>query len=133
MAEGDDDQDDAERDQCFTSPQAEDEQSTGDKLYEWNRNADEPKRPERQESIRKRKEILSRMFHRPKLKDFPNSGHEEDQTQDEPREQHRPAALTGKAHSSTSVFAEEGEEGVGDGLGILFRTFWNCGLFSCHL
>jgi hypothetical protein len=63
------------------------------------------------------------MFDRPELKNFPGPGHEEDQPEHEPGEQHHPAPLMGKAHSATSVFAEEGAEGVGDGLGIMFRTF----------
>jgi hypothetical protein len=132
VAERNDYQYGAERDERFTNSQAENEESTGDKFYEWDNYADKPKGPNGQKRVGERKEIFSRMFYWSELKDFHDPGHEKDQTKHESRENYRPAALMRETHSAASIFAGEGE-GLGKDLGILFTTFWNCGWFSCHL
>ena len=51
MAEGDDDQDEAERDESVAGTQAEDNERAGDEFDERNGDADRPQRPDRQESV----------------------------------------------------------------------------------
>ncbi len=50
-----------------------------------------PERPNRKEGVRKGQEVFSRVLQRPQLKDLPKAGHEKDQAENEPGEEHSPA------------------------------------------
>jgi hypothetical protein len=93
MAEGDDDQHATKRDERVARTQAEDDQRAGDEFDERNGNADEPQRPDRQEGVSVRQKIFSHVLERSELKDFHDTGHEEDEAQYEPGEEQRPSAI----------------------------------------
>jgi len=100
MAEGDDDQDAAERDQRVTCTQAEDDERAGDEFDEWNGDADCPERPDRQECVGERQKIFSRVLERAELKYFHHSGHEEDEAENQAGEEQCPSAIEIRFHTS---------------------------------
>ena len=98
MAEGDNDQDAAERDERVTRAQAEDEERAGDEFNERNGDADRPERPDRQERVGERQKIFSGVLKRGELKDFHDAGHEEDEAENEPGEEDGPGAIKIRSH-----------------------------------
>src|SRR5882672_6342344 len=93
MAEGDDDQDEAEADKRFAYPQTNDQQPAGHEFDKRNGCSCCPKRPNGKKGVGKRKEVFARVVKRPQLKDLIHSGHEEDKTQHFAREEYRPASI----------------------------------------
>src|SRR5687768_5355782 len=145
MAEGHDHQDETERDERIAHSQAEKKQRAGYELDERNRDADEPERPDRQESVRKGEEIFFCMPERAQLKHFRNAGHEKNQAENESREEQGPRTVKTRGHAETSAgiyrvctsdfeagaefFAGAGDGGAG---ARLFKTCRYCALFSVH-
>ena len=137
VAEGNDHQNASERDEGFANAQPNQEQRAPKELDERNRYSHRPERPNRQEGIGKRQEVFSGVLERAELKDLPETGHEKDQAENEPGEEHSPTTLPLNAHYLACTLGAgslEAAEAVGEGLGatLLLRTLLNCGLFSCH-
>src|SRR5262249_28196596 len=105
MAEGDQDQDAPQGEERLTRPEAEEQQRAGDQLHEGHHRAGGPRRPPGQEggSVGLDEEPAS-MLHRPEHEHLPLSGHEEDQPQDPPGDEDRPASVPplGDPHRSFS-------------------------------
>ena len=93
MAEGDDDQDAAKRDERVARAQAEDEERAGHKFHERNGDTNRPKRPDRKERIGERQKIFSGVLERAELKNFHEAGHEEDEAENEAGEENGERAI----------------------------------------
>ena len=87
MSEGHDDEDKTKRDQPVACSQSQNDERAGDEFDERNRRTDGPERPDRQERIGERQKILSRVLERAELKDLHDTGHEENQAEDETSEE----------------------------------------------
>jgi hypothetical protein len=85
MSESHDSQNASERNQSLTSAQSEYHHRARYQLNEWDNNSYDPKRPDRQERISVRQEILARVSERTQLKDLHHSGLEEDQSEHKSR------------------------------------------------
>ena len=93
MAEGNDDQNAAERDKCVARAQAQDDEHAADELDERDTDTDSPKRPDRQKSVGERKKIFSCVFDRAELKDLHHAGHEKNESENQACEKQRPGAI----------------------------------------
>jgi hypothetical protein len=76
----------SERNQSLTGAQSEYHHRAGYQLNEWDNDSYNPKRPDRQERVSVRQEILASVSERTQLKDLHHSGHEEDQSEHKSRE-----------------------------------------------
>ena len=90
MSEGHDRQHESERHQSLACPQAEYHERAGDQFNKRNEDTCGPQRPNRQKRICEGQKIFARVSQRTELEDFPNAGHEKDQTEYEACEQERP-------------------------------------------
>jgi len=86
MSESHYSQNESERNQSLTSTQSEYYHRAAYQFDEWDNDAYDPQRPDRQERIGVRQEILARVSERTQLKDLHHSGHEEDQSEHKSRE-----------------------------------------------
>src|SRR4051794_32636763 len=98
MSERDDGQHDAERDQRVARFQSEDDESARDQFDEGNRETDRPQRPHRQKRVREGQKEFADVTSRPEVENLPDAGHEEDQSEHEPREQNGPTPCSSIAH-----------------------------------
>jgi len=73
-----DSQNESKPNQSLTSAQPEYQHRAAYQLNKWYDDPYDPKRPDGQERISERQEILASVFERTQLKDLHQSGHEED-------------------------------------------------------
>lgn len=93
MAEGHDNQDETECDEGVTRAQTQDDESPGHEFDQRDGNAGQPEGPDRQKAIAKWQKIFPGVLQWAQLKNFPDTGHEEDQAENETREQECPGAV----------------------------------------
>src|SRR3954451_24410369 len=98
MSERDDGEHDAERHERVARFQSEDDERAGDQFDEGNRVTDRPQRRHRQKRVLERQEEFADVTSRPEVENFPDAGHEENQSENEPREQNGPTLCGGIAH-----------------------------------
>ncbi len=111
MAEGDDDQDAAQRDERVARPQTKHDERAGHEFDERNGDAGSPERPDGQEGVGERQEIFTRVFEWPELKYFHDAGHEEDKAENEATEEQCPCAIRFVIHRSRRFSQIEDQSG----------------------
>jgi hypothetical protein len=95
VAEGDDNKHNAESQEGVIHAPAGEKEGSSDELDKRNGKTDSPEGPGRQECVLIREEPLAHVSNRSQGEDLEYSGHEEDESQDESREENCPGAGSG--------------------------------------
>src|SRR5215813_12703892 len=93
MPKSDDRQHEAQRHQCLANTKPEYHQRAGNELDERDHHTHRPKRPDRQKRVSEGQEIFASMIEWSKLKNLHDSGHEENQTENQARKQNGPGSV----------------------------------------
>src|SRR5205809_6824701 len=92
MSKGDDNQHHAKGQKGVIHAPADEKKGSSKQFDQWNGESNGPEGPGRQKCVLIRKEPPAHVANRSQREDLEHSGHEEDESQDESREEDRPGA-----------------------------------------